>query len=121
MHAHVIISAADVARLLEAMGIDTVIAVDLRCGQIQGFFGTYVPVQKLDSGVTRVDYFGSKDLHNPLVISLNAGGVYCAKKFKERLENKYEMEAGLAMIIKQKSQAGSIKQLNLVRNVTDAD
>merc|ERR1712232_335059 len=91
MQARVPISAADVARLLEAMGIDRVIAVDLHCGQIQGFFGPRVPVDNLDGGVVGLDYFGSKDLHNPVIVSPDAGGVYRAKKFKEGLSHKYEM------------------------------
>jgi ribose-phosphate pyrophosphokinase len=85
MQARVPISAADVARLLEAMGVDRVVAVDLHCGQIQGFFGPRVPVDNLDGGTVGVSYFGDMDLINPVIVSPDAGGVYRAKQFREAL------------------------------------
>eukprot|EP00979_Chaetoceros_neogracilis_P015219 scaffold5530_cov283-Chaetoceros_neogracile.AAC.11 len=122
MQARVPISAADVARLLEAMGIDRVIAVDLHCGQIQGFFGPRVPVDNLDGGIVGLDHFGSKDLHNPVIVSPDAGGVYRAKKFKEGLGHRYEMnDIGLAMIIKQRARAGTVDKMDLVGDVNDCD
>eukprot|EP00980_Cylindrotheca_fusiformis_P022563 scaffold9439_cov115-Cylindrotheca_fusiformis.AAC.8 len=122
MQARVPISAADVARLMEAMGIDRVIAVDLHCGQIQGFFGPRVPVDNLDGGIVGLDYFGSKDLYNPVVVSPDAGGVYRAKKFKEGLSQKYDVQdIGLAMIVKQRARAGSVDQMDLVGDVNGCD
>lgn len=76
MTARVPISAADVARLLEAMGVDRVVAVDLHCGQIQGFFGPRVPVDNLDAATVGVRYFVNRGLVNPVVVSPDAGGVY---------------------------------------------
>ena len=76
MTARVPISAADVARLLEAMGVDRVVAVDLHCGQIQGFFGPRVPVDNLDAAKVGFAYFSHKGLVNPVVVSPDAGGVY---------------------------------------------
>lgn len=122
MAARVPISAADVARLLESMGVDRVIAVDLHCGQIQGFFGPRVPVDNLEGGIVGVDHFGGKDLHNPVIVSPDAGGVYRAKKFKELLAYKYGWEdIGIAMIIKQRARAGSVDQMDLVGDVQDCD
>ena len=122
MQARVPISAADVARLLESMGVDRVIAVDLHCGQIQGFFGPRVPVDNLEGGIVGIDHFGGKDLHNPVIVSPDAGGVYRAKKFKEGLAYKYGWEdIGIAMIIKQRARAGSVDQMDLVGDVSDAD
>jgi hypothetical protein len=80
---------------MEAMGVDRVIAVDLHCGQIQGFFGPRVPVDNLDGGVVAIDHFGGKDLYNPVIVSPDAGGVYRAKKFKEGLEHKYDLKEGV--------------------------
>jgi ribose-phosphate pyrophosphokinase len=122
MQARVPISAADVARLLESMGVDRVIAVDLHCGQIQGFFGPRVPVDNLEGGIVGIDHFGGKDLHNPVIVSPDAGGVYRAKKFKEGLAYKYGLEdIGIAMIIKQRARAGSVDSMDLVGDVKDCD
>lgn len=108
------------ARLLEAMGVDRVVAVDLHCGQIQGFFGPRVPVDNLDGGKVGVDYFADKELQNPVVVSPDAGGVYRAKKFREGLDSQGH-QTGLAMIIKQRIKAGEVGQMDLVGSVKDAD
>ncbi|RLN86538.1 hypothetical protein BBJ28_00001488 [Nothophytophthora sp. Chile5] len=122
MAARVPISAADVARLLEAMGVDRVIAVDLHCGQIQGFFGPQVPVDNLDGGLVGVSYFGHHELVNPVVVSPDAGGVARAKKFREWLVGKYGLpNTGLAMIIKQRIKAGEIDRMDLVGQVEGSD
>ncbi|OQR98599.1 ribose-phosphate pyrophosphokinase [Achlya hypogyna] len=122
MAARVPISAADVARLLEAMGVDRVIAVDLHCGQIQGFFGPRVPVDNLDGGLVGVSHFGNMELVNPVVVSPDAGGVARAKKFREWLVGKEGIEnVGLAMIIKQRVRANEIDRMDLVGNVSGSD
>lgn len=122
MAARVPISAADVARLLEAMGVDRVIAVDLHCGQIQGFFGPRVPVDNLDGGLVGVSYFANHELVNPVIVSPDAGGVARAKKFREWLVGKYGVQnVGLAMIIKQRVRANEIDKMDLVGNVEGSD
>lgn len=121
MQARVPISAADVARLLEAMGVDRVIAVDLHCGQIQGFFRPRVPVDNLNGGLVGVSYFGDMDLVNPVVVSPDAGGVYRAGQFRDALTKKYDLDCGLAMIVKQRVKANEIDRMDLVGSVKDCD
>jgi ribose-phosphate pyrophosphokinase len=121
MTARVPISAADIARLLEAMGVDRVIAVDLHCGQIQGFFGPRVPVDNLDGGMVGVSYFGDMDLDSPVIVSPDAGGVYRAKQFREALSKKHDVDCGLAMIIKQRAKANEIERMDLVGDVKGCD
>jgi ribose-phosphate pyrophosphokinase len=121
MQARVPISAADTSRLLEAMGVDRVVAVDLHCGQIQGFFGPRVPVDNLDGGTVGVSYFGDMDLVNPVIVSPDAGGVYRAKQFREALSKKHEVDCSLAMIVKQRAKANEIERMDLVGSVDGCD
>jgi len=80
MSSRVPISAADVAKILETMGVDRVIALDLHSGQIQGFFSCMVPVDNIEAQIIMVNYLLKSNLvtdYNKLVIvSPDAGGVY---------------------------------------------
>jgi len=118
------ISAADVARLLETVGVDRVIAIDLHCGQIQGFFGPRVPVDNLEANVTAVTYFKNfQTLSDQMtVVSPDAGGVTRAKKFQEMLKAENpDKSVGLAMIIKHRDAPGKIADMFLVGSVADSD
>lgn len=117
------ISAADVARMLETMGVDRVVAVDLHCGQIQGFFGPNVPVDNLEANLIAMDYFlnkSSKPVGDDVVIvSPDAGGVARAKKFQEMYKVHTKTDPGLAMIIKHRDMPGSISKMYLVGDVAE--
>lgn len=122
MESRVPISAADVAILLQSMGVDRVMAVDLHCGQIQGFFGPRTPCDNLEGSVVGLEYFTEQGFvgENTVVVSPDAGGVHRAKKFRDGLKNK-GLDAGLAMIIKQRSRANAIDRMDLVGSVEGMD
>jgi ribose-phosphate pyrophosphokinase len=121
MSSRVPISAADVATMISAMGVDRVICVDLHCGQIQGFFPPTVPVDNLSAGLVGAHYFAEMpDLKNAVVVSPDAGGVGRAKEFRGVMEGQGH-SVGLAMIIKQRSGASQIEKMDLVGSVEGAD
>lgn len=116
------ISAADVARMMEAMGVDRVVCVDLHCAQIQGFFGPRTPVDNLFAAPIAVTYFNMKDLVKPVVVSPDAGGVARAKAFMEgfgRLPD--PPQVSLAVILKQRAEAGVVGTMHLVGSVEGCD
>ncbi|KAF8822043.1 phosphoribosylpyrophosphate synthetase [Cardiosporidium cionae] len=115
------ISAADVACMIQAMGVDRVVAIDLHCGQIQGFFGPRVPVDNLEAQIIGLDYFDADNLVKPIVISPDAGGVYRAGKFQEGLISRGHTDCGIAMIIKQRIRENEINRMELVGNVDGSD
>lgn len=78
------ISARLVAGLLEHVGIDRVIVVDLHAPQIQGFF--YHPVDELSAVRLFASYLETERLtHNAVVVSPDSGRAEQARRLSERL------------------------------------
>lgn len=113
------ISASDVAMLLESSGVDRIVALDLHAGQIQGFFHN-VPVDNIYGSIFMTPIFAELKLHNPVVISPDAGGVARAKKFRDTLAL-YGVNADFAIIIKQRAKAGVVESANLIGDVKGRD
>jgi len=108
------ISARLVADLLEAAGIDRVLALDLHAGQIQGFFS--VPVDHLFAGpVVMIDYLKKKDLQDPVIVAPDAGGVERARAIAKRFD------AGLAIIDKRRDGPNSAVAMHLIGDVKGRD
>jgi ribose-phosphate pyrophosphokinase len=113
------ISASDIAMMLERAGADRIISVDLHCGQIQGFFHD-APVDNLYASIVYVPYFIEKGLKNGVVVSPDAGGVDRVKKFQEHLA-RHGVPTQLAIISKQRAQAGVVDSMQLIGSVEGAE
>jgi ribose-phosphate pyrophosphokinase len=108
------ISAKLVADLLEAAGVNRVLALDLHAGQIQGFFN--VPVDHLFAGpVVMIDYLKKKDLQDAVIVAPDAGGVERARAIAKRLS------AGLAIIDKRREGPNSAVAMHLIGDVDGRD
>jgi ribose-phosphate pyrophosphokinase len=108
------ISAKLVADLLEAAGVDRVLALDLHANQIQGFFN--IPVDHLlASPVVMIDYLRKKELKDPVIVAPDAGGVERARAIAKRLS------AGLAIIDKRREGPNSAVAMHLIGDVDGRD
>ena len=65
-------------KMLETMGVDNVIAIDLHRPEIKGFFR--VPVVHVAATGIGAAFFAEKELHAPVVVSPKAGGVLRAQQ-----------------------------------------
>src|SRR5262249_251389 len=108
------ISAKLIADLLEKAGVQRVLALDLHAGQIQGFFN--IPVDHLFAApVVMIDYLRKKDLHDPVVVSPDAGAVERARAIAKGLNS------GLAIIDKRRDGPNSAVAMHLIGDVEGRD
>jgi ribose-phosphate pyrophosphokinase len=120
--------AADIAKMLEVMGVDRVIAVDLQLraqGHEACFFSSQVPVETLETIMAGVEYFATQvHLRRPLVVlSPNPECLRRARIFQTGL-NKWlpDSPAAFAAYIRGTiTENSSAKESDIVGNVEGAD
>lgn len=103
------ITAKLVANLLTAAGANRLLAMDLHAQQIQGFFD--IPVDHLYASPVMVKYLRTKNLNNLVVVSPDPGGIKMAYAYSHMLE------AGLAIVAKQRTSPSEVEAFNLVGDV----
>jgi len=108
--ARVAISAKVVADMLDAVGINRMLTVDLHADQIQGFFN--MPVDNVYGSPVLVDYMTTQKYENPIIVSPDVGGVVRA-----RAVAKQSNDLDLAIIDKRRPQANESKVMNVIGDV----
>lgn len=103
------ISAKLVASLLEAAGVNRVVAVDLHAGQIQGFFD--IPFDHLFAMPAMLERHLREHYMGAVVVSPDAGGVERARAFSKRLNGT------LAIIDKRRERANQSEVMNIIGDV----
>jgi len=103
------ITAKLVANLIETAGAHRVIAMDLHAMQIQGFFD--IPVDHLLGVPILGEYFKNKNLHSPVVVSPDHGGVVRARRLAD------ELGASLAIIDKRRPEPNVVEVMNIIGDV----
>ena len=84
---HNCLTGADVAEMLQAAGVNSVISVDLYKEQLQGFFTPEVSVDSIPVMHLLAAYMmETEKLDSPVVVAANAHNVYRAKAFRESLD-----------------------------------
>ncbi|ANM28788.1 phosphoribosylpyrophosphate synthetase [Acidobacteria bacterium Mor1] len=104
------ISAKLVADLLQAAGVNRVLAMDLHAPAIQGFFD--VPVDHLLAAPVMLEWIEQQRYKNLTIVSPDAGGVERARFHAKRLG------ADLAIIDKRRIEANVAETMNVIGEVS---
>ncbi|KAI9919587.1 hypothetical protein PsorP6_017594 [Peronosclerospora sorghi] len=71
--------------MLETMGVDHVVSVDLHSALIEGLFKPQIPVDNLEAFPVGAVYFSEQTLGEPIVVAPHSAAVNRAAKFRDTL------------------------------------
>ena len=109
--ARVAITAKVVANMLQGVGIDRLLTMDLHSDQIQGFFD--VPVDNIYSSPILLGDIWKRNHPDLVVVSPDVGGVVRARAIAKRLE------CDLAIIDKRRPKPNVAKVMHIIGDVKD--
>ena len=104
------ISAKVVANMIEAVGVNRVLTMDLHADQIQGFFD--IPVDNIYASPVLLSDLKTKRYEDLMVVSPDVGGVVRARALAKRLN-----DADLAIVDKRRSAPGESEVMNIIGDV----
>ena len=104
------ITAKLVADMIEGVGVDRLLTLDLHSDQIQGFFG--IPVDNVYGSPVLLGDVWRQRYPNLIVVSPDVGGVVRARAFARRLD-----DADLAIIDKRRPRPNESKVMNIIGDV----
>ena len=107
----VAISAKVVANMLQSVGVDHVLTMDLHADQIQGFFD--IPVDNIFATPILLNDLVERHYDNLIVVSPDVGGVVRARAMAKALE------VDLAIIDKRRPRANVAEIMNIIGEVKD--
>ena len=107
--ARVAISAKVVANMLQSVGVDSVLTMDLHADQIQGFFD--IPVDNIYSTPVLLNDILAHQYPNLMVVSPDVGGVVRARAMAKALD------VDLAIIDKRRPRANVAEIMNIIGEV----
>lgn len=107
--ARVAISAKVVANMLQSVGVDRVLTMDLHADQIQGFFD--IPVDNIYSTPVLLNDILAHQYPNLMVVSPDVGGVVRARAMAKALD------VDLAIIDKRRPRANVAEIMNIIGKV----
>ncbi|MDA0665144.1 MAG: ribose-phosphate pyrophosphokinase [Proteobacteria bacterium] len=108
--ARVPISAKVIANMLQSVGVDRLLTMDLHSDQIQGFFD--IPVDNIYAAPIILADVWKHDYPNPMVVSPDVGGVVRARAFAK------ELDTDLAIIDKRRPKANVSEVMNIIGDVS---
>jgi ribose-phosphate pyrophosphokinase len=109
--ARVPITAKVVANMLQAVGVQRLLTMDLHADQIQGFFD--IPVDNIYAAPVLIADLDKQKYDDLMVVSPDVGGVVRARAFAKR------MECDLAIIDKRRPKANVAEVMNIIGEVKD--